>query len=134
MLALCLYTVTGWGVMSCVYGMAFLCGSTLVKVPLLKVGTITIWPQMLKSNIKQQQTNKYKSHIFYYTFLQVPNGIGAGLGFIQVSLFCVYPHTKISKPLMSRPSILWRRSLNEAQSTLKIKQRNIAMYLWLVCE
>ena len=32
----CVYicTVTGWGVMSCVCGIAFLCGSTLVKVPL----------------------------------------------------------------------------------------------------
>ena len=40
-------SVTGWGVMSCVclcYAsksiyMAFLCGSTLVKVPLLQAGT-----------------------------------------------------------------------------------------------
>ena len=28
---MCLYTVTGWGVMSCVCSMTFLCGSTLVK-------------------------------------------------------------------------------------------------------
>ena len=40
--ALCLYTVTGWGVMSCVCGMAFLCGSTLFKVPLLQVGTVAM--------------------------------------------------------------------------------------------
>ena len=39
-LVLFLYTVTGWGVMSCVCGMAFLCGSTLVKVPLLQAGTV----------------------------------------------------------------------------------------------
>ena len=32
----------GLGVMSCVCGMAFLCGSTLVKVPLLQTGTVVI--------------------------------------------------------------------------------------------
>ena len=32
----------GWGVMSCVCGMAFMCGSTLVKVPLLQAGTVVI--------------------------------------------------------------------------------------------
>ena len=39
---LCLYSVTGWGVMSCVCGMAFLCGSTLVKVPLLQPGIVAV--------------------------------------------------------------------------------------------
>ena len=53
--ALCLYTLAGWGVMSCVCGMAFLCGSTLVKVPLLQSGTVVIWPQMFKINVKPQQ-------------------------------------------------------------------------------
>ena len=43
--ALCLHTVMGWDVMSCVCSMAFLCGSTLVKVPLLQIGTIAIRPQ-----------------------------------------------------------------------------------------
>ena len=52
----CLYTVTGRGVMSCVCGMAFLCGSTLAKVPLLQAGTVAIWPQMFKTDVKQ--TNK----------------------------------------------------------------------------
>ena len=37
-------SVTGWGVMSCVCSMAFLCGSTLVKVPLLQAGTVAVWP------------------------------------------------------------------------------------------
>ena len=40
--ALCLYTVTGWGVMSCVCGIVFLCDSTLVKVSLLQAGTVVI--------------------------------------------------------------------------------------------
>ena len=40
--ALCLYTVTGWGVMPCVCGMEFLCGSTLVKEQLLKAGIVNI--------------------------------------------------------------------------------------------
>ena len=31
--------VTGWGTMSFVCGMAFQCGSTLIKVSLLQVGT-----------------------------------------------------------------------------------------------
>ena len=48
------YTVTGWGVMPCLCRMAFLCGSTLVKVPLLQVGTIMIWPQMFKSDVKHK--------------------------------------------------------------------------------
>ena len=40
MSAPCLYTVTRWVVVSCVCGMAFMhmCGSTLVKVPLLQAG------------------------------------------------------------------------------------------------
>ena len=46
----------GWGVMSFVCGISFLCGSTLVKEPLLQAGTIVILPQMFKSNVKPQQT------------------------------------------------------------------------------
>ena len=77
---LCLYTVTGWGVMSyvCILwrggvschtscGMAFLCGSTLVKVPLLQAGTVAIWPQMFK----HKQTNKMTlTHccLFFFEF------------------------------------------------------------------
>ena len=56
--ALCLYTVTEWGVMSCVCGMTFLCGSTLVKVPLLQAGTVAIWPQMFKSDVEPKQTKQ----------------------------------------------------------------------------
>ena len=56
-------TVTGWGVMSCVCGMAFLCGNTLVKVPLLQVGTVAIWPQMFKSDFKPQQTAWRMGHL-----------------------------------------------------------------------
>ena len=40
----CLYTVTGRYAMSCVYGIAFLYGSTLV--PRLLAGAVTIWLQM----------------------------------------------------------------------------------------
>ena len=60
----CLYTVTGWGVMSCVCGMVFLCSSTLVKVPLVQAGTVAIWPQMLKRdvNVKHKQTNKHEMY------------------------------------------------------------------------
>ena len=36
------YCDGGGGVVSCVCGMAFLCSSTLVKVPLLQAGTIVI--------------------------------------------------------------------------------------------
>ena len=39
---MCLYAVTGWGVMSCVCGLTFLCGSTIVKVPLLQAGNVAI--------------------------------------------------------------------------------------------
>ena len=53
----CVYTVTGWGAMSCVCGMVFLCGSTLVKVPLLQAGSVVIWPQMFKSDVKRKRTN-----------------------------------------------------------------------------
>ena len=44
--------------MYCVCGIAFLCGSTLVKVPLLQAGTVAIWPQMFQSDVKPKQTNK----------------------------------------------------------------------------
>ena len=44
--------VTGCGVMSWVCSLTFLCGSTLVKVPLLQAGTIAIWSQMFKSDNK----------------------------------------------------------------------------------
>ena len=54
----CLYTVTGWVVMSCVCGMTFLCGSTLVKVSMLQAGTVAIWPQMFKSDVKSKTWNR----------------------------------------------------------------------------
>ena len=55
---LCLYTVTGWSVISCVCcGMAFLCGSTLVEVSLLQAGSVATWPQMFISYVKPHQTN-----------------------------------------------------------------------------
>ena len=44
--------------MSCVCGMPFLCGSTLVKASLLQAGTVALWPQMFKSDVKPKQTNK----------------------------------------------------------------------------
>ena len=43
-------TTTGW---PCVCGIAFLCGSTLVKVPLLQVGTVAILPHMFKSDVNK---------------------------------------------------------------------------------
>ena len=39
-------------------GAAFLCSSTLLKVPLLQAGTVAIWPQMFKSEVKPHPTNK----------------------------------------------------------------------------
>ena len=54
-----LYTVTGWDAMSCVCCMVFLCGSTLVKVPLLQSGTVVVWPKiMFKSDVKPERANK----------------------------------------------------------------------------
>ena len=52
----CLYTVTGWGVVSCVCGMTFLCGSALVKVPLLQVGLgiAVICNRCLKATLTEQ--------------------------------------------------------------------------------
>ena len=44
----------GSRVMSCVCGIAFLYGSTLVKVSLLQAGTVAIWPQMFKCDVKPQ--------------------------------------------------------------------------------
>ena len=53
---MCLYTVTGWGVMSCVCGMAFLaCVAAYWSIPLPQAGTVAIWPQMFKKDIKPQQ-------------------------------------------------------------------------------
>ena len=42
-----------------VYGMAFLCGSTLVNVPLLQAGTVVISPKMFKSDVELKQTSKH---------------------------------------------------------------------------
>ena len=48
----------GLGVMSCVCGMTILCGSTLVKVPLLQAGTVATWSQMFKATLNpNKQTN-----------------------------------------------------------------------------
>ena len=41
----------GWRAMSHVCSMTFLCGSTLVKVPLLQAGTVVIWHLMFKSDV-----------------------------------------------------------------------------------
>ena len=46
----------GLGVMFCVCGMAFLCGSTFFKVPLLQAGTVVRWSQMFKSDVKETNT------------------------------------------------------------------------------
>ena len=45
----------GWSVMSCVYVMAFLCGSALVKVPLLQAGTVAKGPQMFRRRQKHKK-------------------------------------------------------------------------------
>ena len=37
----CLYTVTGWGAMSCVCGLMY-CSVALIKVSLLQAGTVVI--------------------------------------------------------------------------------------------
>ena len=47
----------GMSVMSCVYNMTFLCGSTFVKVPLLQAGTVTIWAPMFENDVQEKQTN-----------------------------------------------------------------------------
>ena len=59
------YTVTVWGIMSCVCGIAFLCGSTLIEVPLLQAGTVVIWPQMFKSDVKPKHTNKIECMVMH---------------------------------------------------------------------
>ena len=48
-----MYTVTGLDAMSCVCGMYFLCGSTLVKVPLPQAGTVAISPPYVLNPNKQ---------------------------------------------------------------------------------
>ena len=61
----------GVGVMSCVCSMAFLCGSTFDKVPLLQAGTIAIRSQMFKSDVNPQQTNKFNIHVLI-KYEQIP--------------------------------------------------------------
>ena len=51
--------------MSCVCGMPFLRGSTLVKVPMLHAGTVAIWPQMFESEV-EHETNKQLSQLKLY--------------------------------------------------------------------
>ena len=108
--ALCLYTVTGWGVVSCVWGMAFLCGSTLVKVPLLQADTVAIWPQMFQSDVKPKQTNKTKLNMskkycnFYCYASQVVYNVGtaAQVHSMVVSKVFTNHHTKVTS------SDIWR--------------------------
>ena len=49
-----------WYVMSCICDMAFQCGSTLIKAPLLQAGTVAILRQMLKTML-----NPYKQMLKY---------------------------------------------------------------------
>ena len=48
--------------------MAFLCGNTLVKVPLLQAGTVVIWSQMFQRNVKPK-TNKQRNRVQWYITL-----------------------------------------------------------------
>ena len=80
----CLYTVTGWGVTSCVCSMAFLCGSTLVKVPLLQAGTVAIWPQMFKSYVKPKTKQKIDAGVMDSS----PDAPGAFTVLLMTGLFC----------------------------------------------
>ena len=66
----------GWGVMSFVCGLAFLCHIELVKKPMLQAGTTAIWPQMFKSNVKPQQTNMNSGYVWRHllSFLFIING------------------------------------------------------------
>ena len=58
--------------MSCVYSMAFLCGSTLVRVSLLQAATVAIWPQMFKSDIKPKQTKSIQLLFFDGVYDKIP--------------------------------------------------------------
>ena len=84
MLALCLYTVTGWAVVSCVYGMTFLLCNTLVKVPLLLASTVAIRPQMFKSDVKPK-TNKQK-YLSFKRFMAGENDVVALVQFHHANI------------------------------------------------
>ena len=91
MLTLCSYTMTEMGVMSYVCSMAFLWGNTLVKVSLLQAGTIAIWAQVFKSDVKPLQTNKTHSFLTYLetSFLHhIHLGFSVTVFEINVACFC----------------------------------------------
>ena len=71
----CVYdTVMGWGGMSCVYGMAFLCGSTLIKVYYCHKQTLWRYDLgCLKAMLNPKQTNK-KYNAFEIVIYRWPTG------------------------------------------------------------
>ena len=65
-------TVPGWGVMSCVCGMAFLCGSTLVKVHCYKQATSRYDLRCFKATLNPKQ-NKSATVVITHLFVKNTN-------------------------------------------------------------
>ena len=61
----CLYTVTGWGVMSVSAAWHFCVAAHWYQVPLLQAGTIVIWSQMFQSHAKPNKQTKTKRRHCY---------------------------------------------------------------------
>ena len=131
--------------MSCVCDMAFLCGSTLVKIPLLQADTVVIWPQMFKSDIKPKQTNKQsitlESKIPFFNILCLTQEItstdkvNALLQCYHGGIQCTYPGPVVygsnipSIQVLMPPSSLsyyqshrryWGKSFNERSLTSSV--------------
>ena len=94
--------------MSCVCGMVFLCGSTLVKGPLLQAGTVVVWPQIFKSDVKPK-TNKQKKcvspsrKLSSWMITMHPNCDKNSL----VGLLCSATYSWPQQSFRPRPVLLW---------------------------
>ena len=104
--------MTGWDAMSCVCGMAFLCGSTLVKV-----GTVVIiWPQLFKSDVKPQQTNTWSGW---------PVVIKDDWGMLGRALAKVKPRPTIREILLTKLQIQWAQIGQQAIQNLFRSMRTL---------
>ena len=81
------------GVVSCVCGMTFLCGSTLVKVPLLQAGTVAIWHKLFKNYVLPQQTNTWSGWLV---------AIKDDWGMLGRALAKVEPHPATREKLLTK--------------------------------
>ena len=111
----CMYTLTWWSVMHCVCGMAFQCGSTLVKVPLLQACTIVIWPQIV-GRLRFHDENKNEKEIS-----------------LSFSLcFCTQRNERLIASISSSTTTIPNRNPGRTQEMMMSAHKNVVLVLVVV--